>query len=534
MASYEDNYGEEQGGDYGEDYGDYGEDYGEGEYGGYNDTMASDFNLLDRVRVFVQDFHAKISANKVLDVRNLYCKEWSSITSAYYKDIEWPRADEVAGLCDNDQTFLLFYNELYYRHIFVNCEPLIHHRFESWNNYRALFDKVLENDELRGRMIPSEWVNDMIDEFLYQFQDFCRYKHDVGSLSEDESRLLEENPNVWATETVLGYLTSFMQQSGVVPMLEASKNLQGARLNVLQSLGYFSIFGLCRMNCLMADYRRAVAVLAPVDTDDKRALFTRVPGCHVTLFYYLGFAYLMMRRYADALSVFSAVLLAHRGSSKDRNTSFADGQIHGKYDRIRALAAMAISLSPGMRVDQQVSYVISEKHADNLLLLNKRDESTFESLFSYACPKFIVPGNPNFGDLGNRHQEAYRLQLKLFLYEVRQQAAIPTIRSYLLLYTSIPITKLAKFCEMPPERFREYLCLLKSTANQVVHQDGTPALEGTLQVVNDIHFFIVGDMVFMDETKQPQRFAQYFMTYALKFQQTIDDMAELKDTAAAR
>lgn len=73
-----------------------------------------------------------------------------------------------------------------------------------------------------------------------------------------------------------------------------------------------------------------------------------------------------------------------------------------------------------------------------------------------SCPKFIVPAAPDFTaepapGLG---QETYRLQVRLFLSEVRQQALLPTIRSYLRLYTSIPIQKLADFTELNENAFR--------------------------------------------------------------------------------
>jgi translation initiation factor 3 subunit L len=44
-------------------------------------------------------------------------------------------------------------------------------------------------------------------------------------------------------------------------------------------------------------------------------------------------------------------------------------------------------------------------------------------------------------------------QTKLFLQEVKQQALLSTIRSYLKLYTSIHIKKLADFVEMDEKTF---------------------------------------------------------------------------------
>lgn len=45
-------------------------------------------------------------------------------------------------------------------------------------------------------------------------------------------------------------------------------------------------------------------------------------------------------------------------------------------------------------------------------------------------------------------QDAYRLQLKLFLSEVRQQQLLSSIRSFLKLYTTISIGKLASFMDI--------------------------------------------------------------------------------------
>lgn len=34
-----------------------------------------------------------------------------------------------------------------------------------------------------------------------------------------------------------------------------------------------------------------------------------MPACQITTSYYVGFAYMMMRRYADAIQTFSSILL---------------------------------------------------------------------------------------------------------------------------------------------------------------------------------------------------------------------------------
>ena len=38
-------------------------------------------------------------------------------------------------------------------------------------------------------------------------------------------------------------------------------------------------------------------------------MYSRVAACQITTYYYVGFAYMMMRRYADAIRTFSNILV---------------------------------------------------------------------------------------------------------------------------------------------------------------------------------------------------------------------------------
>lgn len=95
-------------------------------------------------------------------------------------------------------------------------------------------------------------------------------------------------------------------------------------------LGYFSILGLLRVHVLLGDYTLALQMLDGIDLN-KKALFTRVTAAHVSVYYYVGFSYLMLGRYPDAIRAFSHILffvlrLKHfqRGSQFDQ-VSGVDG-----------------------------------------------------------------------------------------------------------------------------------------------------------------------------------------------------------------
>lgn len=286
------------------------------------------------VHAYVATFFNAMINNRVPEVRQCYNKQWNEITSMYFQESEWPSSKEIAPFCEENEVFLLCYNELCFRHIFVHGSPYLTHRFESWTNYRKLFDVFLDGAATDSLVLPLEWLNDMIDEFVYQFQDFHQYRLEMSGKSDEEKQILAQNQNVWKVGTVLGYLTSFVERSGIAKGERSLGDFEGTTssmgsagtLPVLKALGYFCIIGLCRVQTLLADYRFAVKVLEPINIDDRRALFTQVTACHVTLFYSLGFSYLMMHRYADALEIFSQILLAHR-TSRERSVSFADEQM---------------------------------------------------------------------------------------------------------------------------------------------------------------------------------------------------------------
>jgi len=131
-------------------------------------------------------------------------------------------------------------------------------------------------------------------------------------------------------------------------------------------------------------------------------------------------------------------------------------------------------------------------HLVLLVLLLSSDEAAIEETFCKSCPKFIIPGSPNYDDERlNTNQEALQLQLKLFMAEVKRQLVLPTIRSYLKLYTTIPISKLAKFLEVEEEVLRAHLFMFKYKTRSLVWEGG-PATEGSLVSFTDIEFYIDG------------------------------------------
>lgn len=52
--------------------------------------------------------------------------------------------------------------------------------------------------------LPTQWLWDIVDEFIYQFQSFCQYRSKLKSLKVEELNTLKNNPQVrscWSTVT---------------------------------------------------------------------------------------------------------------------------------------------------------------------------------------------------------------------------------------------------------------------------------------------------------------------------------------------
>lgn len=56
-----------------------------------------------------------------------------------------------------------------------------------------------------------------------------------------------------------------------------------------------------QVHCLIGDYHTGLQSLYPLNVFDKASMYTSLlSGCHINLYYYTSFAYLMLQRYTDA------------------------------------------------------------------------------------------------------------------------------------------------------------------------------------------------------------------------------------------
>ena len=158
-----------------------------------------------------------------------------------------------------------------------------------------MFNYILSADTPVNLELPNQWLWEIIDEFIYQFQAFSQFRSKLSKKSDEEIETLKSNPKVWNVHSVLNVLHSLVDKSNINKQLEVY-NAQGnpdavagdfGRHSLYKMLGYFSLVGLLRLHSLLGDYYQAIKVLENIELN-KKSLYSRVPGCQITTYYYVG------------------------------------------------------------------------------------------------------------------------------------------------------------------------------------------------------------------------------------------------------
>ncbi|KFK27817.1 hypothetical protein AALP_AA8G433700 [Arabis alpina] len=231
-------------------------------------------------------------------------------------------------------------------------------------------------------------------------------------------------------------------------------------------------------------------------------------------------------RYVDAVCEFNKVLLYIFKTKHHHQKAAQYEQILKKNEQMYALLAVCLSLCPQTKlVDESVNSQLREKYGEKMARMQRYDDEAFgvyDELFSYACPKFITPAAPSFEEpLVNYNQDAYRLQLKMFLYEVKQQQLLSGLRTFLKVYSSISLAKLSNYMEVDEPTLRTILLTYK-------HKTHSVDSDGKIISNADIDFYINNDMVFIVESKPAKRYGDFYLRQIAKLEGVINDIDRIK------
>lgn len=318
-------------------------------------------------------------------------------------------------------------------------------------------------------LLTVQWVNDIIQEFVYQFQGFCQYRCQVAARSSEDLRILQLNRSVWTLPAVLKILSGLVRVSSASDGSITGKGGKGPS-ELHRQFGSFAAVEMARLECLLGDYTASLKALSTLNLNDRSEIFMQLPTCQVSVFYHAGICHLMLRRYADAIETFSDVILHVSRMLKPGAGSMnrvVSSLLQKILDKILAMTCMSIALCPGHRVDDQVRDLVEAKYGDKLRRMNGGEIQAFVDLFEQTCPKFISPLVPDYSVSVNMGQDAFGNQVSIFIAECMQQTSVLKIRSYMRLYASIDISKLARFADVSEPSFISQLISLRHKSMEI-------------------------------------------------------------------
>ncbi|GAA5968112.1 hypothetical protein JCM11641_003735 [Rhodosporidiobolus odoratus] len=492
------------------------------------------------VKRYILSLYTLINAPNpnLAEIQSAYEAGWNRLTDKFFAKTEWPEAEVIAPLVNHDEIFLTLYRELYYRHIIARLQPNLEDRIASYECYCNLFNLILNSPGPVPLALPIDWIYNIIDEFVYQYTAFALWRSKVQGKTDEEKAVLAESGQVWSCYSVLNVLYSLIQKSKIQDQLAAQQKGEDVEaaageygsIPLYHHLGYFSILGLVRVHVLLGDYTLALSMLDNIDLN-KKALFTRVTAAHVSVYYYVGFSYVMLGRYPDAIRAFSHILffvlrLKHfqRGSQFD--------QINKTADRMYALLAIAQALCP-TKVDEGIATAMKDKFGEQYGKMVRGGEESlpaFQELFTHGAPRFISPNPPPYESESNDVLTAYSElpdagahQLSIFLASVEPQLSTATLRSFLRLYTTLGTDKLAKFLEVEEEKVLEMLMAAKGAARKLTWSQGS-LLSGEEVGVSDINFGIDEGHLTVAQSTTSRRYGDFFSRHSQKWADAYDNL----------
>jgi translation initiation factor 3 subunit L len=500
-------------------------------------TMTNDSdNLMPAALTdFVFDLFDSVTLSQMPEEQSkLYEIDFRELSQKYFANQAWPSPQSIASECNGDPLFLAVYRELTHRHWHAVSHPNIRDRLEGWQVYRELFEEML--DSTNFYLVPS-WVFDILNEFVYQFQGFCQVRSAVyasarkqGLLNADGTRtegshnanqnlvdnlaLLEKSKDVWDVESVFGIL----HRLGAIGF-----GKEGSEITpVYTYLSIFSAVARSRLECLLGDYSASLQALNPLSTygsyvvpkdlEDYQGtiqlnvmeVFGSVMGARVSVAYHAGVSLLLLRRYKDAISILAEMCaVLQRGFKTGQLRKIAGGseQLNKQYDRMLSLLALLTHICPSQSsgVEEAVIRAIREKHGSKLAAATSYEEW-------FQCPKFIS-ADPSHG--------VFRQQIHRFLEEMNPVPAGRTLRSYLKLYTSVSIDKLAHL--YGDSSADEVLALLMSFKLRMrqLERTGSSWNDSVYKTALDIHYYAEKDTVHINEGERTRRFENFFVSSIL-------------------
>lgn len=453
-----------------------------------------EFNLPAAIGNFLFDLHDSVRRSRLSEeVQKLYEVKLKEITDKYFAQSTWPEAKVIAADVYNDEFFLALYSEMTTRHITTKLKPQLSHHIASWANYKKLFDLVAAAKS-EDFYITTQWVYDIMQEFAYQFQGFCQYRGLAHSA--EVTKQLQAHRDAWTLPEVMALLDKLIAAGALD---QAQGPLVVNQAPVLQQFAYFATIEKARLLCLLGDHAASLATIASLRLDRADAqLFSALPICHFNVHYHVGVSNMMLQRFHDALDAFSeAVLFVLRILKPGAGATLRPGvpaALQRMLDKALTLAAILLVVTPSYPAEDALREAAEAKLGDKMRRLREGDREVASEMFEAACPKFISAVVPDYAAPAAAAGSAvFAQQSAAIVAEVLQHVPFLKLRSFLSMYASVDLSKLARFMDLSEADLSALLQSFQTKMQQQITSNGKNNRAG-----NDFRFHVAQGVLVVD------------------------------------
>lgn len=425
---------------------------------------------------FFRSLIRAVERREVSLLHDLYEVQFEALTKNYYmaghgQFRSWPalRLDEVSSCFRSNKVAELIYSFLFYKHLFTDNRSVKQRDAEgAWSTYTELLP-LLASCEL-----PSWMMWDIFDEFLYQMTVVYQKLH----ITDD----------TWGVPQATKLLELVIAQSKFEDVMDQPNRLddilKGPQTSALS--GFYATITMAKLDVLLGDYYSALSTLRPLDIYGKgRTVLNRVQPAAVSIYFYIGFSYLMIHRFEDAGNAFRRCLTVKLNGRRFTERVQLDA----------AYMFVCARVLGGMAIPNITSYIGARRvpaFEDDREGLRCGEEERFRDVFERCSPKFLtVP--PADGSVV-KGTEGRELQARMFRRVVQQQQEIIKLRGFFKVYQNTKMSLLETLLEVD-DGFSP-LFALKMRSRQLVHNgDAADLLSGDFKVSSEFDCIVEDDNV---------------------------------------
>lgn len=417
--------------------------------------------LKEAVSEFLGQFNSDYRNGNIENLNFLTDFAFHKLSDELFKDKPWPKLDTIDESLNLHDNVKLLYKELYYRHLFFklqNTHVDIETRCEAWNNYMELFKVLIPEDDrdLRKSELPCKWVWEIMDESIYQFQNFCIY---ASKLKKDDPALKEiagkaNIPNFNQLEGALKDLLSASQVNGA-----SDKLIEEEKPKARHFVGYLAHLALIKLNLISNRVDEALRLIQACSMNYIQNYLKRSWCALISFFYFAGLTYILKNEFLKGMKILEKCC-----SFFYRYKHFLSKSMQiDKYNRLveRSTMLLTIFLSFNkIEIEDTIMRIINEKYGERYSKLLKYDQVTFEETLTSGCCKIIEP-LLSAGDFEKyvTLDSVDKLPeiIQKMLVQLNKYRILNGVESILLIYSKLSVDKLAKILSLDSKEVQTYL-----------------------------------------------------------------------------